>query len=116
MKYQQFLVKFTALMGAYACTTPARHPQSADSIKFDDTKSRLSAHPFGGQFDSDPTLRANLSPLRISNRTCRENQSYILKQAPKNQIEFGIYQNFSFNKLSFNSSGFFAGYRCEPQP
>ncbi|NRA46969.1 MAG: hypothetical protein HRU09_18635 [Oligoflexales bacterium] len=116
MKTQKHLVKIITLVGVYACTTPARHSNQSKQPGLDHSKSRGGSGPLGTSFSSDPTLSADYSPLRLSNETCRENQSYILKDRTQNQVEFGFYQNFSFNNLSFNQRGFFAGYRCNPQP
>ncbi|MFK7824806.1 MAG: hypothetical protein AB8G05_11650 [Oligoflexales bacterium] len=110
MNDQKFLFKLIVLMGIYSCTTPSRITKPTEALN-----NNPNLKTYESQFNSDPTLHANYSPLRISNKTCRENQAYILKQVPAKQIEFGIYQSFSLNKLSFNKSGFFTGYRCTPQ-
>ena len=116
MNNQKFLVKFIVVMGCTACTTTARITKPVNALNIDERKTHNFSKSYHGQFDSDPTLRAEYSPLRLSNETCRENRGYVLKQTPTKQIEFGVYQNLSFSNLSFDKSGFFTGYRCIPQP
>lgn len=114
MDYQELLMRLFILIGICGCVTPARQTSNKTTNLFEPTKTSKPRSDMMG-FMSDPVLRSNYSPLRLSTETCRENQSYILKQTPQNQIEFGIYQSFSLSKLSFYRGGFFAGYRCMPE-